>query len=113
MSLSEVDQSAYTQYFTLSGLNTDLTLLNDGASIDDFMLYHPITRKHVGKKWGYTFAIIVTAFVGKFGGCTVASRYVAGFNWRESSAIGSLMSCKGLVIRSQGCLFMLNLRSFR
>ncbi|KAF9565112.1 hypothetical protein CPC08DRAFT_630409 [Agrocybe pediades] len=66
-------------YFTLSGLNTDLTLLNDG------------------KKWGYTFAIIVTAFVGKFGGCTIASRYVAGFNWRESSAIGSLMSCKGLV----------------
>ncbi|KAL0961524.1 hypothetical protein HGRIS_006464 [Hohenbuehelia grisea] len=66
-------------YFTLSGLSTDLGLLNDGIT------------------WGYTVAICVLAFVGKFGGCTLASKYMAGFNWRESSAIGSLMSCKGLV----------------
>ncbi|KAF9525870.1 Sodium/hydrogen exchanger family-domain-containing protein [Crepidotus variabilis] len=66
-------------YFTLSGLSTDLTLLDNGVT------------------WGYTIAIIVTAFVGKFGGCMIAARYVAGFNWRESSTIGSLMSCKGLV----------------
>ncbi|KAJ2934165.1 hypothetical protein H1R20_g2904, partial [Candolleomyces eurysporus] len=66
-------------YFTLSGLSTDLTLLDDGLT------------------WGYTIAIIVTAFVGKFGGCLLASRYFAGFNWREASTIGSLMSCKGLV----------------
>ncbi|PPQ82193.1 hypothetical protein CVT26_009576, partial [Gymnopilus dilepis] len=66
-------------YFTLSGLSTDLGLLNNGIT------------------WGYTIAIIVTAFIGKFGGCLFAAHYAAGFNWRESSTIGSLMSCKGLV----------------
>ncbi|KAG6888532.1 hypothetical protein C0995_007644 [Termitomyces sp. Mi166 len=66
-------------YFTLSGLSTNLGLLNDGIT------------------WAYTIAIIFTAFVGKFGGCSLAAKYVAGFNWRESGAIGSLMSCKGLV----------------
>ncbi|KAK7025215.1 Na-H-exchanger domain-containing protein [Favolaschia claudopus] len=66
-------------YFTLSGLNTNLKLLDDGIT------------------WGYTVAICVLAFAGKFGGCTIAARYLAKFNWRESSAIGSLMSCKGLV----------------
>ncbi|KAF8233442.1 hypothetical protein L208DRAFT_1451912 [Tricholoma matsutake] len=66
-------------YFTLSGLSTNLGLLNDGIT------------------WGYTIAIISCAFAGKFGGCTLAARYIAGFNWRESGAIGSLMSCKGLV----------------
>ena len=48
-----------------------------------------------GITWGYTIAIIVTAFIGKFGGCLLAARYFAGFNWREASTIGSLMSCKG------------------
>jgi len=66
-------------YFTLSGLSTDLGLLNNGIT------------------WGYTIAIILTAFVGKFGACALAARYFAGFNWTESTAIGSLMSCKGLV----------------
>ncbi|KAF7309906.1 Na-H-Exchanger domain-containing protein [Mycena indigotica] len=66
-------------YFTLSGLNTNLKLLDNGMT------------------WAYTIAICTLAFVGKFGGCTVAARYLAGFNWRESSTIGSLMSCKGLV----------------
>ncbi|PPQ70372.1 hypothetical protein CVT25_000083 [Psilocybe cyanescens] len=66
-------------YFTLSGLSTDLGLLDNGIT------------------WGYTIAIIVSAFSGKFGGCTLAAHYVAGFNWREASTIGSLMSCKGLV----------------
>ncbi|KAH9480856.1 K(+)/H(+) antiporter 1 [Psilocybe cubensis] len=66
-------------YFTLSGLSTDLGLLDNGIT------------------WGYTIAIIVSAFAGKFGGCTLAAHYAAGFNWRESTTIGSLMSCKGLV----------------
>ncbi|KAF8887113.1 Sodium/hydrogen exchanger family-domain-containing protein [Infundibulicybe gibba] len=66
-------------YFTLSGLSTDLGLLNNGIT------------------WAYTIAIMSLAFTGKFGGCTLAARYFAGFNWREASAIGSLMSCKGLV----------------
>ncbi|OBZ68862.1 K(+)/H(+) antiporter 1 [Grifola frondosa] len=65
-------------YFTLSGLSTDLGLLNNGIT------------------WGYTIAICALAYFGKFGGCTLAARY-AGFTWRESSTIGSLMSCKGLV----------------
>ncbi|KAL0571129.1 K(+)/H(+) antiporter [Marasmius crinis-equi] len=69
-------------YFTLSGLSTDLGLLNDG------------------KTWGFTLAICSLAFTGKFGGCTLAARYLtspSNFSWRESCAIGSLMSCKGLV----------------
>ncbi|KAJ7782014.1 Sodium/hydrogen exchanger family-domain-containing protein [Mycena maculata] len=66
-------------YFTLSGLSTNLGLLNDGIT------------------WGFTIAIICLAFTGKFGGCTLAARYLAGFSWREASTIGSLMSCKGLV----------------
>ncbi|RDB14902.1 K(+)/H(+) antiporter 1 [Hypsizygus marmoreus] len=66
-------------YFTLSGLSTNLGLLDDGIT------------------WGYTIAIIFTAFIGKFCGCALAAKYAAGFNWRESGAIGSLMSCKGLV----------------
>ncbi|KAG8214382.1 Sodium/hydrogen exchanger family-domain-containing protein [Butyriboletus roseoflavus] len=65
-------------YFTLSGLNTNLGLLDNGIT------------------WAFTIAIIVLAFLGKFGGCMIASR-VAGYGWRESSAIGALMSCKGLV----------------
>ncbi|KAF7356505.1 K(+)/H(+) antiporter 1 [Mycena venus] len=66
-------------YFTLSGLNTNLQLLDNGIT------------------WAYTAAICTLAFTGKFGGCTLAARYLAKFSWRESSTIGSLMSCKGLV----------------
>ncbi|KAH9924338.1 Sodium/hydrogen exchanger family-domain-containing protein [Epithele typhae] len=65
-------------YFTLSGLSTDLGLLNNGIT------------------WAYTIAICALAYFGKFGGCTAAARW-AGFTWREAGAIGSLMSCKGLV----------------
>jgi len=65
-------------YFTISGLSTDLGLLNNGIT------------------WGFTIAICVLAYSGKFGGCTLAARF-AGFSWREASTIGSLMSCKGLV----------------
>ncbi|KAH7915459.1 Sodium/hydrogen exchanger family-domain-containing protein [Hygrophoropsis aurantiaca] len=65
-------------YFTLSGLNTNLGLLDNGIT------------------WAFTIAIMTLAFVGKFGGCTLAAR-ASGFGWREASTIGSLMSCKGLV----------------
>ncbi|PCH39825.1 hypothetical protein WOLCODRAFT_136514 [Wolfiporia cocos MD-104 SS10] len=65
-------------YFTISGLNTNLGLLDNGIT------------------WGFTIAIICLSFSGKFGGCTLAARF-AGFSWRESGTIGSLMSCKGLV----------------
>ncbi|KAH9035599.1 Sodium/hydrogen exchanger family-domain-containing protein [Lactarius hengduanensis] len=60
-------------YFTISGLSTDL-----------------------GTIWGFTAAICILAFIGKFGGCALAARYT-GFSWREASTIGSLMSCKGLI----------------
>ncbi|KAF9025664.1 hypothetical protein BDZ89DRAFT_1135326 [Hymenopellis radicata] len=65
-------------YFTLSGLRTNLGLLNNGSS------------------WGYTVLICVAAFSATFFTCGAAA-LGTGFNWRESGAIGSLMSCKGLV----------------
>ncbi|KAL5512754.1 hypothetical protein ACEPAG_3020 [Sanghuangporus baumii] len=65
-------------YFTLSGLQTNLGLLDNGIT------------------WGFTIAICCLAFFGKFAGCSVAAR-LCGFGWREASTIGSLMSCKGLV----------------
>ncbi|KAH7927084.1 hypothetical protein BV22DRAFT_1193893 [Leucogyrophana mollusca] len=65
-------------YFTYSGLNTNLGLLDDGIT------------------WAFTIAIICLSFTGKFGGCTLAARFL-GFGWREASTVGSLMSCKGLM----------------
>ncbi|RGP76938.1 hypothetical protein FLONG3_5022 [Fusarium longipes] len=65
-------------YFALSGLNTDLGLLNDGTT------------------WGYVVAIIACAFFGKIIAGTLAARLTKCL-WRESFAIGALMSCKGLV----------------
>ena len=65
-------------YFTLSGLNTDLGLLDSGIT------------------WAYVFAVTFTALFSKMLGATVAAR-LSGLVWRESLTIGSLMSCKGLV----------------
>ncbi|KIM29630.1 hypothetical protein M408DRAFT_68062 [Serendipita vermifera MAFF 305830] len=65
-------------YFTLSGLKTNLGLLDTGIT------------------WGYTILLCVVAFVGKFFGCAITAR-LCKFTLRESSAIGVLMSCKGLV----------------
>ena len=62
----------------MSGLNTNLGLLNSGTV------------------WGYVFAVVVVAYSTKFIGCTLAAR-LNGMVWRESFTIGSLMSCKGLV----------------
>ncbi|PGH28963.1 hypothetical protein GX50_08292 [[Emmonsia] crescens] len=65
-------------YFALSGLNTNIGLLDTGIT------------------WGYVVAVIVIAFVAKVSGGMFASR-LNGLVWRESAAIGVLMSCKGLV----------------
>ncbi|KAK3998365.1 Sodium/hydrogen exchanger family-domain-containing protein [Cladorrhinum sp. PSN332] len=65
-------------YFALSGLNTNLGLLNDGIT------------------WGYVIGIIACAFAGKIIGGTLAAR-ANKLLWRESFTIGALMSCKGLV----------------
>lgn len=65
-------------YFTLSGLSTNLGLLDNGIT------------------WGYLIAVTVVAFSAKFIGCAIAAR-LNGMVWRESFSIGALMSCKGLV----------------
>ncbi len=65
-------------YFALSGLNTDLGLLNDGVT------------------WAYVIGVIACAFSGKIIGGTLAAKSMK-LVWRESFAIGCLMSCKGLV----------------
>ncbi|KAJ5108207.1 hypothetical protein N7456_004882 [Penicillium angulare] len=65
-------------YFALSGLSTNLGLLDNGLV------------------WGYVVGIIAIAFVAKVTGGALASRW-CGMLWRESFSIGVLMSCKGLV----------------
>ncbi|KKA21768.1 K homeostasis protein Kha1 [Rasamsonia emersonii CBS 393.64] len=65
-------------YFALSGLQTNLGLLNTGVV------------------WGYVIGITAIAFFAKVAGGTLASRF-AGLLWRESFTVGVLMSCKGLV----------------
>ncbi|KAI1374485.1 K+/H+ antiporter 1 [Hypoxylon crocopeplum] len=65
-------------YFALSGLSTDLGLLNDGIT------------------WGYVIGVIAVAFSGKIIGGTLAAKAM-NLVWRESFTIGVLMSCKGLV----------------
>ncbi|KXH27084.1 sodium/hydrogen exchanger family protein [Colletotrichum nymphaeae SA-01] len=65
-------------YFTLSGLNTNLGLLDSGIA------------------WGYVIAVTFTAFLTKVIGASLAAR-LNGLVWRESFSIGALMSCKGLV----------------
>ncbi|KAG2101589.1 Sodium/hydrogen exchanger family-domain-containing protein [Suillus discolor] len=84
-------------YFTLSGLNTDLGLLNTGLSCR----WRPTLIIHIlmllaGTTWGFIIAIICLDFAGKFSTCTITSR-ISGMNWRESSTVGSLMCCKGPV----------------
>ncbi|OMJ20650.1 K(+)/H(+) antiporter 1 [Smittium culicis] len=65
-------------YFALSGLNTNLGLLNSG------------------KAWLMLVLTVFASFFGKILGCLLAARYEK-FSWRESLTIGVLMSCKGLV----------------
>lgn len=65
-------------YFALSGLSTNIGLLDNGIT------------------WAYVFGVIAVAFCGKFIGGTLAAR-LCKLVWRESFTIGVLMSCKGLV----------------
>ncbi|CBX95120.1 hypothetical protein IAQ61_009773 [Plenodomus lingam] len=65
-------------YFTLSGLNTNIGLLDSGIT------------------WAYVIGVIAVAFFSKFISATLAARGTKML-WRECFAIGSLMSCKGLV----------------
>ncbi|KAB5595948.1 K(+)/H(+) antiporter 1 [Ceratobasidium theobromae] len=81
-------------YFTLSGLSTNLGLLNNGMLSSDSQ--YPVIDIPKGITWGYTILICVAAYIGKFCGGTLAAR-LSGFTIRESATIGTLMSCKGLV----------------
>ncbi|KAJ6264653.1 hypothetical protein Dda_0802 [Drechslerella dactyloides] len=65
-------------YFTLSGLRTNIGLLNSGIV------------------WGYVIGVLAIAFIGKISGATLAARLFK-LRWRESFAVGALMQCKGLV----------------
>ena len=65
-------------YFALSGLATNLGLLDDGIT------------------WAYVIGVIAVAFIAKVTGGTLAAR-ANKLVWRESFTIGVLMSCKGLV----------------
>jgi len=65
-------------FFVITGLRTQIGLLNS------FEL------------WGVTALIIVVAVAGKFGGSTIAARFV-GQNWRDSMTIGTLMNTRGLM----------------
>ncbi|KAJ0110120.1 hypothetical protein J7T55_000552 [Diaporthe amygdali] len=65
-------------YFALSGLSTNLGLLDNGIT------------------WAYVIGVIAIAFSGKIIGGTLAAK-LNRLEWRESFTIGCLMSCKGLV----------------
>nr|POF24726.1 k(+)/h(+) antiporter 1 [Quercus suber] len=65
-------------YFALSGLSTNLGLLDTGIT------------------WAYVVAVIAVAFCAKFAGGTLAAK-ANGLVWQEAATIGVLMSCKGLV----------------
>ncbi|RKO99129.1 hypothetical protein CXG81DRAFT_6531, partial [Caulochytrium protostelioides] len=68
-------------YFAYTGLKTQIGSLSTGTA------------------WSVEFLVLSTAIGGKIIGCTLAGRYAPGapFSWRESLAIGVLMSNKGLV----------------
>ena len=65
-------------FFVITGLRTEIGLLNNT------ML------------WGITGLIILVAILGKFGGSTIAARFV-GQSWKDSLTIGTLMNTRGLM----------------
>ena len=65
-------------FFTYTGLRTDIGTMRGG------ML------------WVMCGLVLLTAFVGKFGGCWLAAR-MSGLPWREASMIGVLMNTRALM----------------
>lgn len=65
-------------YFAIAGLHVNLGLLNNGID------------------WAYIVGIICLAMVGKVFGGFIAAK-LNNLLWRESLAVGILMSCKGIV----------------
>lgn len=65
-------------FFTYSGLNTQISLLNS-----------PLL-------WAVTGMLCLIAIAGKGVGCMIAARF-AGESWRNAAAIGTLMNARGLI----------------
>jgi Kef-type K+ transport system membrane component KefB len=65
-------------FFTYTGLRTDIGTMG-GAGL-----------------WFMCGLVLVTAFVGKFGGCWLAARF-NGLPWREASIIGIMMNTRALM----------------
>jgi Kef-type K+ transport system membrane component KefB len=65
-------------FFTYTGLRTDIGTMA-GASL-----------------WVMCGLVLLTAFVGKFGGCSLAAR-LNGVPWREASMIGVMMNTRALM----------------
>ena len=65
-------------FFAYSGLRTEIGLLGGDP-----------------QQWLLCGLILLVAIAGKFGGSTIAGR-VVGLHWREASALGVLMNCRGL-----------------
>ena len=63
-------------YFALSGLKTNIGLLDDGIA------------------WAYVIMVVVVACAGKILGCSFAARF-SGLPWREAWAVGVLMNTSG------------------
>jgi Kef-type K+ transport system membrane component KefB len=65
-------------FFTYTGLRTDIGTMG-GAGL-----------------WFMCGLVLLTAFVGKFGGCWLAARF-NGLPWREASMIGIMMNTRALM----------------
>jgi len=65
-------------FFTYTGLRTDIGTMVGGSL------------------WVMCGLVLVTAFVGKFGGCSLAAR-LSGVPWREASMIGVMMNTRALM----------------
>lgn len=65
-------------FLVLSGLQTDIRLLADGGS------------------WSICAALVLVAWVGKFGGGAVAAR-MTGLAWRDAMTLGVLLNTRGLM----------------
>jgi Kef-type K+ transport system membrane component KefB len=65
-------------FFTYTGLRTDIGTMG-GAGL-----------------WFMCGLVLLTAFVGKFGGCWMAARF-SGLPWREASMIGVMMNTRALM----------------
>ena len=65
-------------FFTYTGLRTDIGTMGGGGL------------------WFMCGLVLLTAFIGKFGGCWLAARY-NGLPWREASMIGVMMNTRALM----------------